>query len=315
MPVTSPLTHLRNAAGNTLRELLTPAGYVPAAGPSLSRPGSAPAADPGLFGPGSVTWRVHSHMSSLVGGFRSLLLQTLHPLAMAGVAQHSSFRTDPLGRLQRTAGFVAITTYGTTAEAEAAIDKVRRVHERVRGVAPDGRPYSANDPDLLAWVHHVEVQSFLVAYQRIGPGLSAGEADRYVAEMALLGERLGVKEPVTTAAGLHEWVGKHPERQVTPSAREAVRFMLAPPLPLPARAPYTVLLAGAVSLIPFRTRTQLGLWWPGPIGGRLACEPAARAMAAALAWAMGPSVALAKAEARLSLANLSGSELSDAALS
>jgi uncharacterized protein (DUF2236 family) len=248
-------------------------------------------------------------MSSLVGGFRSLLVQTLHPLAIAGVAQHSSFRTDPLGRLQRTAGFVAITTFGTTAEAEAAISKVRRVHERVQGVAPDGRPYSANDPDLLAWVHHVEVQSFLVAYLRIGPGLSAGDADRYVAEMAVLGDRLGVKEPLTTAADLHEWVGTHPERRVTPLARDAVRFMLAPPLPLPVRAPYTVLLAGAISLIPMRTRAQLGLWWLGPISGRLACQPAARAMASALAWAMGPSLPLAKAEARLAMGTLSGSDL------
>jgi uncharacterized protein (DUF2236 family) len=240
-------------------------------------------------------------MSSLVGGFRSLLVQTLHPLAIAGVAEHSNFRADPLGRLQRTAGFVAITTYGTTAEAEAAIARVRRVHEHVQGVAPDGRPYSANDPDLLAWVHHVEVQSFLVAYQRIGPGLSAREADRYVAEMARLGGRLGVEEPLTTVADLHEWVDNHPERLVTPSAREAVRFMLAPPLPLPLRAPYTVLLAGAISLIPMRARTQLGLWWLGPVSGRLACQPAARAMAAAMAWALGPSVPLARAEARLAL--------------
>jgi uncharacterized protein (DUF2236 family) len=298
MPVTSPLTQLRNASGDALRDLLTAPRYVPAS-PARDRSGSGPGADPGLFGPDSVAWRVHSHMSSLVGGFRSLLVQTLHPLAIAGVTEHSNFRADPLGRLQRTAGFVAITTYGTTTEAEAAIARVRRVHERVQGVAPDGRPYSANDPDLLAWVHHVEVQSFLVAYRRIGPGLSARDADRYVAEMALLGGRLGVKEPLTTVAGLNEWVDNHPERLVTPLAREAVRFMLAPPLPLPLRAPYTVLLAGAISLIPMRARAQLGLWWLGPVSGRLACQPAARAMAAAMAWAMGPSVPRARAEARL----------------
>jgi uncharacterized protein (DUF2236 family) len=255
--------------------------------------------DAGLFGPDSVTWRVHSHMSVLVGGFRSLLVQTLHPLAMAGVAGHSNYRTDPLGRLQRTANFVGATTYGTTEQAEAAIDRVRRVHGQVRGTASDGRPYSATDPELLAWVHHVEVESFLLAYQRLGPGLEEREADQYVAEMAGLGARLGVEQHITTAAALHDWVRNHPDQRVSAEARAAVRFLLVPPLPLAARGPYAVLLAGAISLIPVRDRRRLGLFLPGAMSGKLACEPAARAMVAALGWAMGPSPALANARARI----------------
>jgi uncharacterized protein (DUF2236 family) len=292
--VASPITLLRDAAGMTLRQLF--------AGPA-NPPGPIPetvfSRDAGLFGPDSVTWQVHSHMSVLVGGFRSLLVQTLHPLAMAGVAGHSNYRSDPLGRLRRTANFVAATTFGTTSQAEAALNRVRRVHGQVRGTASDGRPYSASDPELLAWVHHVEVESFLLAYQRLGPGLGAREADRYVAEMAGLGTRLGVSDPITTAAALHAWVRNHPDRRVTTEARAAVRFLLAPPLPFSARGPYAVLLAGAISLIPVRDRLRLGLLLPGPIAGRLACEPAAKAMVAVLGWAMGPSPALASARVRL----------------
>ena len=241
-----------------------------------------------MFGPDSVTWRVHAHLSILVGGIRSLLVQTLHPLAMAGVAQHSRYQLDPLGRLQATGAFIATTTYGTTAEALAAISAVRQVHARVKGTAPDGRPYSASDPELLAWVHHVEVQSFLLAYQRLGPGLQPDEADRYVDEMAAIGSRLGVHQPITNAAELHTWVRRHPEQRASAEARSAARFIVAPPLPVQARAPYAVLLAAAISLVPMQARWQLGLLVPGPIVGRLAAEPAARAVLSALGWAMGP---------------------------
>lgn len=293
----SPLSIVRDAAGNGIRSLLTAPGPQPAqAGDVAPHPADA---DEGLFGPDSITWRVHGHLSVLVGGLRSLLVQTLHPLAMAGVAEHSRYRADPLGRLQRTGAFIGTTTYGTRAQAAAAIEGVRRVHERVRGVAPDGRPYSASDPDLLAWVHHVEVQSFLLAYQRLGPGLGPGEADRYVSEMADLARAMGVRQRLTSARELDRWVHGHPELGVTPQARGAVRFLLAPPLPLAARAPFAVLIAAAISMVPFWARARLGLLLPGPITGRLAAEPAARALVAAMGWAMGPSPALVGARARL----------------
>jgi uncharacterized protein (DUF2236 family) len=255
--------------------------------------------DSGLFGPDSVTWRVHADLAMLVGGMRALIVQTVHPLAIAAVAQHSRYRTDPLGRLRRTAAFVATTTYGSSAQADAAIAKVHSIHDRVRGVAADGRTYSANDPDLLAWVHHVEVQSFLLAYQRIGPGLGRDEADQYVSEMANLGARLGLRESITTAAALHDWVRHHPDQHVTADARAAVRFLAWAPLPVSARAPYGVLLAAAISLVPIRQRHALGLFLPGPIAGRLACEPAARGLVGVLGWSLGPSPALERARSRL----------------
>jgi uncharacterized protein (DUF2236 family) len=286
---------VRSAAGHGIRNLLTAPEVDGAASPGQPEAG----ADGGLFGPDSVTWRVHGHLCVLVGGLRSLLVQTLHPLAMAGVAEHSRYRTDPLGRLQRTGAFIATTTYGTRAQATAAIKAVRGVHERVRGVAPDGRPYSASDPGLLAWVHHVEVQSFLLAYQRLGPGLHGGDADRYVTEMAELGWAMGVRQRLTGSGELDRWVYGHPEMRATPQARGAVRFLLAPPLPVAARAPYAVLMAAAISMVPFPARLRLGLLLPGPVTGRLAAEPAARALVAAMGWAMGPPPALVNAQARL----------------
>jgi len=297
MLTAGPPSIVRKGMGAVMRRLLSPGG-----GDSGDRPGaivSGASADAGIFGPDSVTWRVHSHLSVLVGGIRTLIVQTLHPLAMAGVAQHSRFRSDPLGRLHRTAAFVAATTYGTTAEAEAAIGGVRRVHDRVNGVAPDGRPYSANDPELLAWVHHVEVQSFLLAYQRIGPGLSGADADRYVAEMSRLGALIGVERSITTTSALDEWIRAHPDLRASADARAAVRFLVAPAIPLPARGPYAVLLGAAISLVPLRRRLELGLIVPGPIGGRLACEPAARALVGTLGWTLGPSPALRSAQDRL----------------
>jgi uncharacterized protein (DUF2236 family) len=255
--------------------------------------------DAGLFGPGSVAWKIHAHPSALVGGIRSLIVQTLHPLAMAAVAQHSDYRSDPLGRLQRTSAFVATTTFGTTAQAEEAVAAVRRVHEHVRGVAPDGRPYYANDPELLAWVHHVEVESFLLAYRRVGPGLSDADAERYVAEMARLGDLMGARPLFREVGPLREWVVHHPEAGATPEARRAVRFLTGLPLPLAARPAYAVLLGAAISLVPWRWRWPLGLLLPGPVTGRLLSEPVARALTSAMGWVLGPSPALANAGSRL----------------
>jgi uncharacterized protein (DUF2236 family) len=234
-----------------------------------------------------------------VGGIRSLIVQALHPLAMAAVAQHSDYRSAPLGRLQRTSAFVATTTYGSTAQAEAAVAAVRRLHEHVRGVAPDGRPYYANDPELLAWVHHVEVESFLLAHRRVGPGLSDAEGDRYVAEMAQLGDLMGARPLFRELRPLQEWLFDHPEVRATPEARRAVRFLIGLPVPLAARPAYAVLLGAAISLVPWRWRLPLGLWLPGPFTGRLANEPMARALTSAMGWALGPSPALANANSRL----------------
>lgn len=147
----------------------------------------------GLFGPQTVAWRVHGDVTSmLVGGVCSLLLQMLHPAVLAGVWDHSNFRADMHGRLRRTARFIAVTTYGSRADAEASIARVRRIHDAVRGTLPDGTPYHAADPHLLAWVHATETWSFLAGWRRYGdPGMSDADADRYVAEVARVGEALG----------------------------------------------------------------------------------------------------------------------------
>jgi uncharacterized protein (DUF2236 family) len=151
----------------------------------------------GLFGPQSVAWRVHGDVTSMmVGGVAGLLLQMLHPAVLAGVWDHSNFRADMRGRLRRTARFIALTTYGGQAEAEAVIARVRGIHEQVRGVLPDGTAYAANDPSLLAWVHLTEATCFLDAWMRYAePGMTMADQDRYFAEMARVATALGA-DPV-----------------------------------------------------------------------------------------------------------------------
>ncbi|WP_207855834.1 oxygenase MpaB family protein, partial [Pseudomonas sp. 79_C] len=143
----------------------------------------SPKGDPGLFGPHSISWQVHGDFPSmLVGGISALMLQLLHPLALAGVWDHSNFREDLLGRLRRTSQFISGTTFGATRDAEWLIDKVRTIHLQVTGTAPDGRPYAASDPDLLTWVHVAEVSSFLAAHLRYrNPHLARAEHDAYYA--------------------------------------------------------------------------------------------------------------------------------------
>lgn len=248
---------------------------------------SVRAGDQGLFGPESVTWKVHADASMLIGGIRSLLLQTLHPLAMAGVAEHSAYRSDPTGRLHRTAGYVGTTTFGTTDEATSAINMVKRVHARVAGVAPDGRPYAANDPHLLGWVHHTLVESCLVAYQRYGSGvLSADEADRYVEEQAILADLFGAEPAARSVHGLRTWMSAiRPELEVGRQARHAVRFLLFPPLSRQVLPMYGVLASAAVGLMPGWARRDLRL--PRlPLTEAIGVRPTAWALTHALGWAM-----------------------------
>lgn len=206
--------------------------------------------------------QVHADASMFVGGLRALLLQSLHPLAMAGVAEHSDYRGDPWGRLQRTSTFLAVTTFGTAGDAQRAVDRVRGIHRRVHGVAPDGTPYRADDPHLLEWVHIAEVDSFLKAYQRYGAAaLDQHGRDAYVHDTALVAEALGVIDPPRTEAALRSRLSRYrPELQATESAREAARILLlTPPLSLPARAPYGVLASAAVGLLPVWARLPLRL--------------------------------------------------------
>lgn len=241
--------------------------------------------DPGLFGPASVAWRVHAESSMLIGGLRALLLQTLHPLTMAGVADHSDYRRDPWGRLHRTGQFIGATTYGNTDTAEHLIARVRSVHNRVVGIAPDGRPYAANDPHLLLWVHMTEIDSFLAAYDRYAPGrITNDERDRYIAEMAEVATRLGATGVPTDRAGLTEAMTSYQsECEFGAQAREAVRFLLMPPMPFMAKGPYGLISAASVGLLPSWARRMLRLpLLPG--FDPLAIRPAALVLTRGIGW-------------------------------
>ena len=232
--------------------------------------------------------RVHADASMFVGGLRALLLQSLHPLAMAGVAQHSDYRGDPWGRLQRTSTFLAVTTFGTATDAQRAVDKVRGIHRRVRGQAPDGRGYQADDPHLLEWVHIAEVDSFLQAYQLYGAApLDQAGRDDYVADTARVAAALGVLDPPRTEADLQtRLAGYRSELCSTEAAREAARFLLiTPPLSLLARAPYGVLAAAAVSMLPPWARLPLRLPYLPPLEAT-AIRPSGRILVSGIRWAL-----------------------------
>ena len=250
------------------------------------------------FAEGSPIWRVHGDAAMFVAGLRALLLQSLHPLVMAGVADHSDYRDDPWGRLQRTSFFLAVTTFGPVEEAERAIARVRGVHRRVRGWTPDGRAYNAADPHLLRWVHVAGIDSFLAAYQRYGVGepLSQAERDSYVADASLVATKLGVIDPPLTEAELRLQLADYrPELAGTPEARQAARFLLLPrPLPVVARLPYSALAAAAVGLLPVWARWPLRLPYL-PVSEATVGRLAGRGVIAGISWAItaGPPTASA----------------------
>ena len=237
-------------------------------------------------------WRVHADASMFVGGVTALLLQSLHPLAMAGVAGHSGYKGDPWGRLQRTSYFLASTTFGTTTDAERTIAKIRGIHKRVSGLADDGTPYRASDPHLLKWVHVAEADSFLRAYQAYGDTpLTPAEADTYVRQGSIVATKLGVLDAPQSAAELAEQLASYRnELRVTPAAREAARFLLlTPPLPMAARGGYSMLAAGGLALLPRWARRELGI--PAPLGvDALVARPLGRSAAKIVRWAMADPV-------------------------
>ena len=190
-------------------------------------------ADNGFFGPASVTWRVSTDMGRPVAGLRALMLQALHPLAMAGVDQHSNWRSDPVGRLAATSGYLATVSFGDRAAAERAAARVRRVHEHITGTDQvTGLRYAASDPALLLWVHATLVESGIVASAAFGTPLSAGDSDAYVAEMAAAAELVGVPAGLAPASlgDLESYLtAARPELRCTPAAAESMAYLLDPP--------------------------------------------------------------------------------------
>ena len=249
--------------------------------------------DEAYFEPGSITREIHSDLPSmLIGGIAALLFQMLHPLAMAGVADYSNYRQDPLGRLERTAMFLGTTTFRSRHEAEAAVARVRDVHELVVGTAPDGRPYAASDPALIAWVHAAEVRSFLSAALAYGPRpLSPAEQDRYVDEMARVALALGAVEVPHSVSELDAYFAKvRPQLHLTRDARTARNFVLRGVGRWPHEiTTYGLLVAAAQGVLPPWARRQLRLAQV-PAGDRLAVRPAARVLSTALRWMAAPPI-------------------------
>jgi len=231
-----------------------------------------PPGDPGLFGPQSVIWRVHSDFTSMLcGGVSALLLQMLHPLALAGVWDHSNFRDDMLGRLRRTSQFVSVTTFGPTAEAERLIAKVKAIHLKVNGISSDGRPYAASDPDLLTWVHVVESSCFLASHLRYrNPHLPRDQQDRYYGETARVAAALGARDIPTTCVAVEDYLQRmRPQLVCDERTREVARILLAAPAPSTLARPFGALVMQAgIDLLPDWAQRQFG-FEPGVLRQRL----------------------------------------------
>ncbi len=283
--------------------------------------------DPGLTGPGSVSWIVIGEPAAIAGGLRGLLVQVAHPLAMAGVHDHSAFREDPLGRLQRTSAYVTTTTFGSTREALQVSMRVRAVHPKVHGTAPDGRAYRADDPRLLTWVSIALTSSFLAGHRLWAPQpLSPVDQDTFVAQQsrigALLDPRLDLPGLLRDATGQQELRegrvhlpmiedGTLPtsvaeleavlasfdhDLGINHQGREALAFLRRPPIPLAARGGYRSLLAGALGSLGPELQEALELRWPA-LASRAATAQAGATLRTMRAM-VGTSPSLRAAEQR-----------------
>lgn len=236
--------------------------------------------DQGYFGPNSAVWHVNGGIPVIVAGVRALLMQTLHPGAMAGVHDHSRYASDPIGRLSGTVRWVVTTTFGSTETVSTETGRVSKLHDRVKGEYQPGhhpeasRPYSAKDEDLIAWVHVVFTDAFLRAHRQWGdtiPVEREGETgeDRYVREWATAGRLMGMTNPPTSVAELEQALEDfRPVLRADDRVREALKFLTKPPLPRLARLPYAILVGGAIATLDPLYRDMLGLkkpWWPAAL--------------------------------------------------
>jgi uncharacterized protein (DUF2236 family) len=223
----------------------------------------------------------------LVGGISALMLQLLHPLALAGVWDHSNFREDLLGRLRRTSQFISGTTFGATGDAEWLIDKVRTIHLQVTGTAPDGRPYAASDPDLLTWVHVAEVSSFLAAHLRYrNPHLPRAEQDAYYNEIALIAERLGARDVPRSCQQVEDYLQRmRAQLHCDTRSHEVIQILLDAPAPSRLAQPVgKLMLHAGIDLLPGWAQAMLGLQH-GPLQQRL-IRLGLKRTAPVLRWAM-----------------------------
>lgn len=215
---------------------------------------SQPPGDPGLFGPDHIIWQVHGDFPAMLcGGISALMLQMLHPAALAGVWDHSSFRQDMLGRLRRTSQFIAVTTFGNTADAHTLIERVKRIHLRVTGIDNTGKPYAASDPHLLTWVHVAETSRFLAAHLRYkNPQLSLADRDRYYAEAARVAEALGAQQVPKSVEAVEAYLqAMRAELVYDARTHEVMQLLLNAPAPSwQARPAMRVMLRAGCGLLP-----------------------------------------------------------------
>jgi uncharacterized protein (DUF2236 family) len=254
---------------------------------------SSPPGDPGLFGPDAICWKVHADFTSMMtGGVSALLLQALHPMALAGVWDHSTFRTDILGRLRRTATFIAGTTYGSKHDALALIERVKQIHLSVTGAAPDGRPYRASDPELLTWVHVAEVSSFLNAHLRyVNPLLPLDAQDRYYAETSTIAEMLGATNVPKSCAEIDKYLAfMQPQLEASDRTREVLKVLMNAPTPSVAMKPASALILNAgVDLLPDWAQSMLGFGALATLR-RAWTRPGVKMIAPLIRWALNNGV-------------------------
>lgn len=255
--------------------------------------------DIGYFGPASAPWAVHGSLATIVGGVRALLMQAMHPGALAGVQQHSRYQQDGLGRLAGTARWLTVVTFGDTKAADRECARVRGMHRPVVGsYEVDGVPrgYSASDPDLLRWVHIAFTDSFLATHRVWGGPIPGGE-DAYVREWARAGEMVGVTDAPRSVAELDAQLADYgPSLRGGPAVQETLGFIRNPPIPLAGRPAYAMLYAGAVSTMRPEHRELLEL----PTIPLSVTRPTVGALLGGLGAVLGPaSPAMSAARERL----------------
>lgn len=249
--------------------------------------------EPGLFLPSDAPWIVHADFGTLVGGIRALLMQALHPGSLRGVADHSRYEKDPLGRLAGTIRWLTVTTFGSSSAVAGEANRVNRLHTRVTGEYQSAsgaiRDYRAADEDLLLWVHIAFMDSFLRAHQLFAWREIPGGADAYIALWSRSVEPLGLSTvPMNERQLLEELERQLPLLTVTEKTKDVVRFIKSPPLPLAARPVYALLYQAAVLSLPRNYRAMLGL---KPKPGWI-IQPLTRATLRFIRTAIGPESAI-----------------------
>lgn len=249
---------------------------------------SEPQGDPGLYGPDSVIWRVHGDFPSMLcGGISALLMQMLHPLALAGVWDHSTFRQDMMGRLRRTSQFIAVTTFGNSVDAQTLIDRVKRIHLQVNGVDAQGTPYAASDPHLLTWVHVAETSRFLAAHLRYkNPHLSLAEQNRYYTEAAVVAEALGAEAVPKSVQAVEAYLlAMQPELRCDERTLEVLSLLMNAPAPSwQARPAMKVMMMAGIELLPEWAQQQFGFRFSSL--GRGSLRMRMRVLAKGLRWSI-----------------------------